>query len=177
LDDQRRQLSAARGRAAGRAALAVLLFAVMVGCGVGVPRFRNTFDSPESLAVEVLRALKERDRDRLTSLPLTEDEFRGDVFREMPAFGRVPSDYVWRDLQQKSGYSLAHVLETYGGRGYELERVLLGQTSSYRSFVVFRKPRLVLRDPATGGEVTVQLFGSILRHSGQFKLFSFVVNS
>ena len=154
------------------AAAAVFLTA----CGSGESRFGHTFESPEALASEVLRALEARDLERLEALPLSEKEFRDDVFREMPAFGRVPSDYAWRDLRQKSGHSLRRVLDAHGGRAYELKKVLFGPTTSYRSFVVLRKARLLVRDKATGEEKQVDLFGSVLACSRRYKLFSYVVN-
>jgi hypothetical protein len=176
LDDQRPELIVHR-RTARRGVLAVLIVSMSLACGGGEARFRNTFDSPEALAGSVLSALEARDEQQLWSLMLSEQEFRGDVFLEMPAYRRVPSDYVWRDLRQKSRHSLARALEAHGGRRYELQKIEFGGTSSYRSFVVFRRPRLVVRDTVTGRERSIEIFGSVLRHSGRYKLFSYVAHS
>jgi hypothetical protein len=151
---------------------------VLAACGQsGGPRFRETFDSPAALAREFLTALEAKDTDRLGTLPLSEQEFRQEVFPELPAQGKIPADFVWQDLRQKSGNELRSILSYHGGKPYELEQVSFdGATTPYRTFVVHRKPRLRVRERTTGRHKELALFGSVLEYQGRYKLFSYVVN-
>jgi len=157
--------------------LALLALVVAVGCGPRAPRFSNSFESPRALATAVLAALEAKDRAALESLPLTEAEFREQVFPEMPAYGNVPMDYVWGDLKQKGSNELSGILAWHGGRSYEVENVVFdGGATAYDSFVVHRKPRLFVRQRDDGERKELALFGSVIECEGRYKLFSYVVN-
>jgi hypothetical protein len=168
-----------RRQARGAFPLVALAFAAVLvaGCGPRGPRFAHTFDSPEALAVAVLTALDAQDRPALESLALSEAEFREEVFPEMPAWGRISMGYVWRDLRQKSTHELSRILAYHGGRSYSVEDVMFdGGATAYKTFVVHRKPRLVVRERTTQEEKQLTLFGSVIEFGGRYKLFSYVVN-
>ena len=135
--------------------------------------------SPEALAHAVLDALAARDKARLLSLALSEEEFRSRVWLELPASRperNLTADYVWKDLKAKSDGGLRGVLATLGGRRFELRRVeSTGESTEYATFSVSRKTELLVAD-STGAEQRIKAFGSIVRADGRVKLFSYVVD-
>ena len=174
MDHGRRQLTRR-----GLAAVVGLALAGGLSCSSArrADRFGQTFDSAEALAGAVLDALARRDLERLEALPLTEVEFREEVFPEMPAGGHIPSEYAWNDLHQKSRSQLHANLARYGGRELTLERVLYEKgTTAYKTFVVHRKPTLVVRDRESGARIRLALLGSVLVQAGRYKLFSYVAD-
>ncbi|MGE0452412.1 MAG: hypothetical protein AB7O37_05550 [Vicinamibacteria bacterium] len=160
--------------AVGAAAVALLAPGLRAARG---DRFTSTFESPARLAEAVLLALQERDGESLRSLPLSEREFREEVWPEMPAAGRVPAGLAWQDLRQKGENNLRRALAELGGRRLAVERLTIdGGTTAYGTFVVHRKPRLRVRDLDSGERAELALFGSILEHERRYKLFSWVVS-
>ncbi len=148
-------------------------------CGPSVPPLSSLQPSPEAVATEVLQALEQRNEPRLRELALTEQEFRDHVWPELPAARperNLPFSYVWGDLKQKSDASLASTLANYGGKHLVLKTVRLqGEKTTYQGFVVERRSELTVVD-ASGKELTVHLFGSLIHKDGGYKVFSFVVD-
>lgn len=160
--------------AVGAALLALLAPGLRAARG---DRFTSSFESPARLAEAVLLAVQARDREGLRALPLSEREFREEVWPEMPAAGRVPAGLAWEDLRQKGENNLRRVLAELGGRRLAVERLSFGGgTTAYGTFVVHRKPRLLVRDLDSGERAELALFGSILEHERRYKLFSWVVS-
>jgi hypothetical protein len=191
MDDGRPELSRApvcagpgHGRTLRRLlpALAAVGVALVVLLAPGLraargDRFASTFESPARLAEAVLLAVQARDREMLRALPLSEHEFREEVWPEMPAAGRVPAGLAWEDLRQKGENNLRRVLAELGGRRLAVEQLTFdGGTTAYGTFVVHRKPRLRVRDLDSGERAELALFGSILEHERRYKLFSWVVS-
>jgi hypothetical protein len=163
-------------RATGALLPLAIACGALAGCGTNPARFERTFDSPRALAGAVLAALEAKDRTAMESLALSETEFRDQVFPEMPAYGDVPMDYVWGDLRQKSRSELNRILSYHGGHSYTVEDVIFdGGATAYQTFVVHRKPRLVVRERATREQKQLALFGSVIEYGGRYKLFSYVV--
>ncbi len=157
--------------------LALAGFLAASACTPAQPRLGRTFDSPKALAAAVLVALEANDRVALEGLALSELEFREQVFPEMPAWGKIPMSYVWGDLRQKSRNELSKILAYHGGRAYAVDDVVFdGGATAYETFVVHRKPRLVVRERTTREEKQLALFGSVIELDGRYKLFSYVVN-
>jgi len=157
-----------------RFALPALLLILTWACGPAREHFADTHASPEALTETFLGALEARDRPVLEGLALSEEEFRLEVFPEMPAYGNIPPDLAWSQLAARSLYGLSSVLAAHGGRSWELEELIDGgETSVYQSFVVHRDPMLRLRCRSTGERREMALFGSFLEHRGRFKLVSF----
>ena len=152
-----------------------MLLAAGGGCGRKAA-LRHEFDSIEAVARAVLEGLAARDEARLRELPLSREEFEGAVWPELPSNnGHIPLAYVWGDLHQKSLASLGATLAAHGGRRYRLVRVAFaGEATAYRSTVVHRRARVLVRDEE-GRERWLALFGSILQRDRRYKLFSFAV--
>lgn len=130
------------------------------------------------MAAAVLGAVERRDAAMLRGLALTEQEFREQVWPELPASRperNLPFSYVWGDLHQKSEAGLGETLAKHGGRHYTLIAVTFrGETSRYPTYIVHRETVLQVRDE--GGTVAdLRLFGSTLEKDDAWKVFSYVV--
>lgn len=124
-------------------------------------------------------ALERRDGAALSGLALNEQEFREQVWPELPASRperNLPFSYVWGDLHQKSEAGLGETLAKYGGRRYTLIAVTFrGETSRYPTYTVHRETVLQVRDEG-GTAADLRLFGSTLEKDGAWKVFSYVVD-
>lgn len=166
----------------GWAAVAVATaLALSTSCGwLGQPPpLANTRSSPALLARTVLAALAARDEATLRAVALSEQEFRGHVWPELPAARperNLSFGYVWSDLRQKSDARLRQTLARHGGQRYELLRLTYGgATTRYGTCTVHRETTLVVRD-AAGDEQAIRAYGSTLEQAGAFKVFSYVVD-
>jgi len=143
-------------------------------------RLSSTFDSPEALAREVLRAVSQQDVATLKSLPLSKEEFRLYVWPDLPASRPergLPLEYVWGELAQKSRGAIAANYARYKGRKLELVSIRFEDGSTdYDGFTVHRKALLRVHDPESGTERQISLFGSALEWKGRYKLFSYVTD-
>jgi hypothetical protein len=143
------------------------------------PPLSNTFDSPDALAQAVLAALAVRDEARLRALPLSEAEFRDQVWPELPTSRperNVPFAYAWGQLKQRSDGYLLQTLARYGGRRLTLVRTrFTGETTQYQTFEVMRASEVVATDD-TGRELVLHLYGSAMVKDGRYKMFSYVVD-
>jgi len=139
----------------------------------------HTFASPERLAQAVVDALARSDRTMLTSLALSEAEFRTYVWPHLPASRPergVPVEFAWGQMHGRSQASLAAMLARHAGRRLEVTGVrFLGETTDYGAITVSRKAEVRVRN-AGGRERRLRLFGSVVRRSGRYKLFSYVVD-
>lgn len=155
---------------------AVVVCVLTAACGGRLP---DSVESPEALAQAVLDAVERGDEAALRRLALDEQEFREQVWPELPASRperNLPFSYVWSDLRTKSGLSLDGILREHRGRTYTLERIrFTGGTTQYRTFVVHRESALDVRD-SDGRRQTLRLFGSAIEKSGRFKVFSYVID-
>lgn len=166
-------------RAAVRLAGVLLAASLAAACDRTHRDFHDTLDTPEAVATAVLDGIARSDRPGLERLAVTEEEFRTRVWPELPASRperKVPWDYVWGDLRQKSRGTLSSVLTQHGGRRYELLGVeYRGASTRYSSFEVRRDPALRVR-LSTGEITTIRLFGSMLVTKDGCKLLSYVVD-
>jgi hypothetical protein len=147
-------------------------------CGPSV-RLTHTFESPEAVARAVLSGLATRDAEILSTLAVTEDEFRYLVWPKLPTSrpGRnIPWDYAWKDLHSKSRLQLLGRTREWRDQGFELVRIRFqGETTDYETYRIYRKSVLTVRD-RTGQETQVRLFGSLIEQNGRYKVFSYVVD-
>lgn len=124
-------------------------------------------------------AVERQDTTTLHGLALNEQEFREQVWPELPAARperNLPFSYVWGDLRQKSDHSLAQTLARYGGRKYTLVSVrMAGETTRYSTYTVHRETVLQVRDEADT-HADLRLFGSAIQKDGAWKVFSYVVD-
>lgn len=159
--------------------LLVLLTLTTAACGPRVTPLANTADSSEALARAVLAAVVAGDRDALERLALSETEFREHVWPELPAARperNLPFSYVWGDLRQKSGASLAATLGALRGAPRELVAVkVTGEVTRYPSSTVHRGVIFVVRRP-DGATEDLTACGSFLEQQGRWKVFSYVTS-
>jgi hypothetical protein len=159
------------------AALAVLLTVRQMGQAT-LPAFSGTYDSVETLAEEVLRAVGADDAIALQRMALTADEFRNYMWPYLPSAGperNVPFDFVWSRLRRNSDGYLRQTLSRFGGHDLTLAGVeFSGEISDYGPIRVFRETWLRVRDPE-GVESMARFFGSTIEQDGRYKVFSYVV--
>ena len=160
-----------------RVCAAAALLSALVVCGP--PPLHDTQPSANAVATAVLDALVRNDESALRRLALDEAEFRAHVWPSLPAARperNLPFSYVWGDLRQKSDAGLKRTLAAYGGRRYQLERVVLGKATDFAAFRSHDQARLLVRD---GGReaVEIRVCGSFFEQSGgRWKVFSYVVD-
>jgi hypothetical protein len=148
---------------------------LLASCSSALPR-DPAAPSAEAVAEAVLDALERRDRDRLRSLAVAEQEFREHVWPKLPASRperNLPVSYVWGELRQKSEGRLAHTLARHGGRSYELAAVRFAGVTDYGTYRIHREATLHVRD-GTGTEQDLRLLGSMIEQDGRWKVFSYV---
>lgn len=152
------------------------VLALLAACGP--PPLQHTLESPDAVGRAVLQALAARDEAALRRLAIDEAEFRDHIWPSLPAARperNLPLDYVWGDLRQKSGTSLTRTLAEHGGKQYQLEQVVLGQTTEYAGFKTHA--RTILRVRGTGPAVLdIRVFGSLVEKNGRWKVFSYVAD-
>jgi hypothetical protein len=132
--------------------------------------------SADEVARTLLEDLASADADGLRALALDEQEFRRVIWPRLPAARperNLPFSYVWGDLRQKSGQSLARVLARYGGRRYELLGVRFDGATDYGTFRVHRRAVFRVRD-AGGAALDLRPAGSMVEQDGEWKVFSYV---
>lgn len=135
--------------------------------------------SKEAAARAVADAIAAGDVRRLEAIAISEAEFRNSIWPRLPASRPavgMPVEYVWADTSTKSRGHLAQLLQTHGGRRFEVQSVSFGRpTIDYGDFRVHREARLTVR--TTQGDLrTVRLFGSMIEAAGAWKVFSFIVD-
>ena len=139
----------------------------------------HTFESPEALAQAVLSRLAQKDLQGLKALPLSESEFRAQVWPELPASRperNLPFDYAWGQMKQRSDGHLDNTFARYAGKTLTFVRTrYTGDTTTYESFVVMRESEIVAADEA-GRHLVLRLYGSALVKHGRYKIFSYVVD-
>jgi hypothetical protein len=160
-----------------RLALVLSLGAAAIACSP-VPPLAHTHESAAALASAVLDAYARKDGGTLTALALNEQEFRDQVWPELPAARperNLPFSYVWGDLRQKSSLSLEKTLAEHGGRRYELIDVGFEGETRYSSYLVHR--RTTIRARGDGGQpIELRVLGSMIEQDGAWKVFSYVVD-
>ena len=159
--------------------VAVLACALAIA-GCRPTRLAHGHASSEELARAVLSALENRDRSRLAKLAISELEFEHRIWPELPAAQperNMPWSYVWLDLRQKSDATLERTLHRYGGQSYRLETVKFeGAATNYGAYRVYRDTVLVVRDSADRFH-ELRIVGSVIEAAGEWKVFSYVVDS
>jgi hypothetical protein len=162
-----------------RLALALVLPLVFATCNPTSTGLPGSAVSAPALAQTVLAALERRDVTSMRAAALNEQEFRDEVWPELPAARperNLPFSYVWGELRQKSEAGLAQTLASQGGQHYELIAVrFLDDTTQYKTYLVHRNAELTVKD-AAGAQTQLRVFGSVLEKNGRFKVFSYVVD-
>lgn len=171
------------------AAVRTVAICVAVGALIGTPSAPATTrvpglelaggaDSKEELIERLLAALASKDLLALHTLRVTESEYKAILAWAVPV-GTAPrvlrpevEDWAWQTLDTKSRHYEAHLIQTYGGRDYEVRAVTFkkgtGERAGYRSY---RQLRLSLDDD--GSDVALAT-GSIIEADGRYKFESFI---
>lgn len=132
--------------------------------------------SIDELCKEVLERVAQKDLKLLEAMALTEDEFKSYVWPysewSRPEV-RMPFEYYWGLLHQRSSSELRGTLAKYGGEKFELISVRFAkETMEYQDAKVYRDPRLTVRDEE-GREREMEMFGAIIELNGNYKIFSY----
>lgn len=168
-------------RCQGFAPAAVWILLLALGLSSGcltaghAPRsLRFAQPTAEAVAAEVLEALAMRDAERLQRLLITRHEFCSLVWPELPSrdIPNLTCDWVWEAFEPMNQAKRGELMAIHGGRRYHLVRLIFARHSSYRTFTVHEKPRVIVKD-SNGQEHDLRLFGSLLELDHQFKLLSF----
>jgi hypothetical protein len=150
----------------------------IAACAPPPPPLADTRESPAAVAQAVIAAVTAGDTAALASLALSEEEFREHIWPALPSARperNLPFSYVWGDLHQKSGTSLAATLARYRGQRMSLVDVRHGEATTYPDFTVHRDSVFVVRK-AEGSTEDVRLCGSMVEKDGRWKVFSYVVD-
>jgi hypothetical protein len=151
---------------------------LVAACAPSKAPLADTRDSPAAVAQAVIDAVTAGNSPALASLALSEQEFREHIWPDLPAARperNLPFSYVWGDLHQKSGASLAATLARYRGQRLTLVDVRFGDATAYDGYTVHRDSVFVVRTP-DGTTDEVRLCGSMVEQSGRWKVFSYVVD-
>jgi hypothetical protein len=164
-----------------RTAAVVVLAVVLASCRAAQPPepYAGLNPTKEAAAQAVVDALAAKDVVRLTSLALTDIEFRRNIYPALPASDPdvgMPVEYLWSDTNMKSRVQLAETLQEYGGRRLTVESVrFAGRSTDYEGFRVHSDTRLTVRDEA-GQTREVRLFGSMIETPSGWKVYSYIVD-
>lgn len=148
--------------------------------GAGESPLADASPSVEALVDRFLSALSAGDRGALSTMRVSETEYRGLIVPGSVSPGEPPqrldevaSRYWWQDLDARSTYSSNDLLRRYAGR--PLRRVAFRFDKGMRRFanhVAHRRLVVVARDDR-GEEVEIRT-GSIVDVDGRFKFVSYV---
>ena len=135
----------------------------------------NGQPSKEALAELLLLGLREKDRELLESLRVTEREYTDLLFPEFPAAGgNAAASFHWMLLQTGSVPGIESALEAYGGVDYELLEVIATKgTQDYRTFRIHSKVELRVRRRSDQSLGQIRVCGSMVERGGQFKVLSY----
>jgi hypothetical protein len=137
------------------------------------------FTSTDEVVTAFLDALERKDVEALRRLRVTESEYKdlvlaghvpvGTPFRSLRPEVR---DFAWQTLNTKSMYMERFLVETYGGRRYELQGVRFEkETEQYAGFSAHKQLRLSLVHDGVPFEIGT---GSIVDVGGRYKFASFI---
>jgi len=136
----------------------------------------NAFSSIDELCKEVLEKVAQKDKRYLEALALTEDEFKRYYWPHSdwsrPEV-RMPFEFFWGDLHQKSSFKLAGILAKFGGKKFEFVSLRFAEeTTEYQDARVHSDPRITVRNE-DGKESEVKMFGAIFEMNSKYKIFSY----
>jgi hypothetical protein len=139
----------------------------------------NAKSSVDELCKGVLEGIAQNNIKSLEAMALTEDEFKR-YYWPLSEWSRpevrMPFEYYWGDLRQKSNNSLKRMLASLGGKKFELVHVYFGKKTMEfpdAKINIYRDTRLIV-DNGEGEEQEIEVFGSIVEVNGQYKIFSYI---
>ena len=154
---------------------------VLTGCKSKPGNDQLTNDSGlEELVHKVLDALNRQDEGALSSLALTEEEYRRYIWPALP-LSKIEQwqkqyAFVWGQVSARSSHGLGIILQKYGGQQFEYRSLrVAGGTAPYADCIVHKDVKITVKD-SSGMEQEVKLFGSIVEMNNQFKIMSFDID-
>jgi hypothetical protein len=136
----------------------------------------NARPSIDELCKEVLEKVAHKDVKALEALALSADEFKKYYWpysKWSKPETRMPFEFIWGDLHQKSSFALAGVLVKYGGKRLDFISVRFSEEPvSYSHAKVHGAPVLTVRNEE-GKEGEVKMFGAVFELNGAYKVFSY----
>ncbi len=147
------------------------------------PRFdASAPSSQQELVRQLLKALRAKDEGALRRLRVSESEYREIILpghvepgKPLRRLTKEWADYAWESLDVKSHYYERFLLESFGGKTLELEKINYGKEEkelTYATYTAYPQARVALVDD-TGKKVELET-GSIAQVGGKYKFISFV---
>jgi hypothetical protein len=140
----------------------------------------NSSSSMEELVQKTLQALSREDEGALSSLALTEEEYRRYIWPALP-LSKIEQwqkqyAFVWGQVSARSSQGLAIILQKYGGQQFEYRSLrAAGGRAPYADCIVHKDVKIAVKD-ASGMEQEVKIFGSLVEMNDQFKIMSFDID-
>jgi len=136
----------------------------------------NARPSVDALCKEVLEKVALKDTKALEAMALNADEFKRYYWPysewSRPEV-RMPFEFFWGDLHQKSSFALAGVLAAYGGKKLDFIRIRFSEEPvAYQEAKVHSGALLTVRNEE-GEEGEVKMFGAVFELNGTYKIFSY----
>ena len=134
----------------------------------------------EELVRKTLDALSREDERALSSLALTEEEYRRYIWPALP-LSKIEQwqkqyAFVWEQVSARSSHGLRFILQKYGGQQFEYRGLrAAGGTAPYADCIVHKDVKITLKD-SSGMEQEVKIFGSVVEMNNQFKIMSFDID-
>ena len=140
-------------------------------------RLTNASSSIDELCKEVLEKVAQKDIKSLEAMALTEYEFKRYYWPHSewsrPEV-RMPFEFYWGLLHQRSSGALRGTLAKYGEKKFELISVHFAkETMEYQDVKIYPDARLTVRDEE-GREREIEMFDSIIELNGDYKIFSYI---
>ncbi len=134
----------------------------------------------EALAHKVLDALGRQDEGTLSSLALTEEEYRRYIWPALPVSKieqwQKQYAFVWGQVTARSSHGLGLILQKYGGQQLEYRGLrAAGGSAPYADCIVHKDVKITVKD-SSGTEQEAKLFGSIVEMNNRFKIMSFDID-
>lgn len=130
--------------------------------------------SPEALAEAALVAVAANDPEGLEALRVTRDEYEELLWPLLPDREQMPFAFSWGMTHPKSRKARSRVLGEFGGVGFELLAVELGDdVEEYPGLTLYRDARMRVRRVDTGQEGVFPLMDAIVVMGGGWKFLNF----
>ena len=168
------------------AALGVLLLfclGLLPGCSFfgNEPDAKGWFGSADELARGVAQGLAANDREALDRFRISREEYMAVVWPELPVSKieqwKSQSGFVWSQHAAKSDQGLRMIIDRFGGKTLTIRSVTCkSPAQEYATFKLHVRPAVEMVDQS-GAKQADPVFGTIIEHSGRFKVFSYSIKN
>jgi hypothetical protein len=137
----------------------------------------NASRSVDELGRRMIQALNDEDREALTALAMTKEEYRRYIFPGLE-IGKVEQwqkayDFVWGTVHDRSSYRLTSILRKYGGQQLEYIGMRVTETAPWHLDCIVHRNAFITIKNARGTETEVELFAGMAEINNQFKIICF----